>query len=53
LTYDDDEILDIEAKVAPMHKVVMAIIIAIFVNLGLLFLYRRHQKKKTNEELQV
>jgi preprotein translocase subunit Sec61beta len=49
--YDDEEINAIQSKVAPKYRVVAAIVIAILLNLCLLFLYRRHQKKKMNEEL--
>lgn len=51
LMYDDDEISEIESKVAPKYRVIAAIVIAVLINLCLLFLYRRHQKKRTNEEL--
>jgi hypothetical protein len=51
LMYDDDEVAEMENRVAPRYKVFIAIFIAVLINLGLLLLYRRHQRKKMNEEL--
>jgi len=53
LSYDDDEITLLESQVAPKYRVIAAILIAILINVALFMLYRRHQRKKMNEELQV
>jgi len=53
LRYDEEEVEQIGQEVAPKQRVLLAIVLVVGLNLGLLLLYRRHQKKKTNEQLQI